>query len=180
MGMETSYQRVPLDKLQQVEMNTPEAAVFFDYVLSEEDEETLGDAAIRLESGGPSLFIGKAWHGLHFLLTGNADTENFILATPLDKVVLGGMAIEQETTYGQMRMLTSEEVQEISSALQSLNREELYSRLDASAFNSVNIYPAYNQWEQGEIEWVLEDYDNLVHFFHDAAECKEVMLLSIN
>ena len=178
MGMEASYQRVPLNKLQQVEMNTPQAMVFFDYGLDEEDESN--DAANTWESGGPSLFIGKAWHGLHFLLTGIADTENFILATPLDKVVLGGVAIEQETTYGQMRMLTSEEVQEISLALQSLNHEELYSRLDASAFNSANIYPAYNHWEAGEMEWVLEDYANLVQFFHDAAASNEVILLSID
>ena len=180
MGQEASYQRVALHKLQQVTMNTPQATVFFDYGLSEEDEEALGNTVTMLESGGPSLYIGKAWHGLHFLLTGSEDVVNSSIASPLDKVVLGGVEIEQETTDGHMRMLTAEEVQEISTALRSISRTELYTRLDASAFNAADIYPAYDQWKPGEMEWLLEDYDKLVQFFHAAAECKEVMLLSIN
>lgn len=178
--MEASYQRIPLHKLQQVQMNSPEASIFFGYELEEEEAEELGEAVNTLEPGGPSLYIGKAWHGLHFLLSGNADTDYSSDLTPLGKVVSGGTAIEQESTYGPIRLLMPEEVKEVSAALLSVSRADLRSRLDASAFNAADIYPAYQEWKQGEMEWLLEDYESLVAFFAAAAAADEAMLLSMN
>ena len=76
---------------------------------------------------GPSLSLEKAWHGLHYLLTGSA----FEGEGPLGFLLHGGEAMglgepgeeDGEDEAGASRLLSPAEVQQVSTALSSITEE---------------------------------------------------------
>ena len=95
------------------------------------------------EGEGPVADLDKAWHGLHFLLTGAADGGN----TPLDFLVVGGDDVGTvDVGYGPARVLRPALVAEIALKLVALPDAELQSRFDGAAMSTEKIYP--DIWER--------------------------------
>ncbi len=91
--------------------------------------------------------IDKAWHGIHFLLTGSAwEGEE-----PLNFIVAGGEVIEEsDTGYGPNRVFTSQQVKQIDNALQVISKEEIESRFDQKKMMDEDIYQ--NIWDRSKEE----------------------------
>lgn len=109
--------------------------------------------------------IDKAWHGIHYLITGTADEG----APPLSWAIQGGTEIGQDIGYGPARMLASEQVKAISDALPD---EEAFTAAYApEAMEAARIYPdAIWTRDSGEaLEYLLENYRVLVAFYRSAA-----------
>ncbi|MBD3922619.1 YfbM family protein [Paenibacillus sp. PR3] len=129
-----------------------------------------------------SLYLDKSWHAIHYLLNGAAwEGEE-----PLVHTVLGGTAIgepdedEMESgEYNPTRYLTPELVKQISDALQGITEVELQSRYNPEQMTEMDIYPSIDWEDDGELEYVMDYYRELVAYYRDAAANQEAMLLYI-
>jgi hypothetical protein len=119
------------------------------------------------------LDIQKAWHGVHFLLCGEADCQ-----TLLGQVVLGGREIGENVGYGPARFLEPSEVQEISARLAKVGTGEMRMNFDPVKMNSQGIYPG--NWDEdkrgGNWEWLLDAYLQVKDYYRLAAEKGFAML----
>jgi hypothetical protein len=81
--------------------------------------------------------VDKAWHCLHFLLTGTAWEGE----PPLDFVVRGGREVGDDVGYGPARTFASHELRTIADALDRIDRRDLVRRFDAAKMDRLEIYP---------------------------------------
>jgi hypothetical protein len=120
--------------------------------------------------------VDKAWHAIHFLLTGDP----YGGEEPLCHAVLGGTVIEDvDLDYGPPRYLTPEQVAEVAAALRELPEKELRDRFDPRRLREADIYPGPWDDEEADWEYVLHWYGELVRFFGKAAESGDVVILWI-
>jgi len=119
------------------------------------------------------LDIGKAWHAIHFLLTGDLwDT-----SLPGGRAVLGGTEIGEDGGYGPKRFLLPEEVSAVDAELADVSREDLTKRFDQ--IPGADIYPHGWDGNSEELEWVLREFDSLRRYYANAKARGHAMLLSI-
>src|SRR5262245_45909058 len=76
-----------------------------------------------------ALDLGKAWHGLHFLLTGTAWEGD----GPLAAAILGGEEITGDLGYGAARCLSPRGVAEVALALGASDVAAVIAGFDARA-----------------------------------------------
>jgi hypothetical protein len=124
------------------------------------------------------LDVDKAWHGIHFLLTGEAGGG----ALPLRNAVLGGTKLgDVDVGYGPARFLTPDEVKKVAEALSNISEDDLRAGYDPSALEAAEIYPTIWEREGDEaLEYLMDNYVELVEFFQEAARCGDAMLLYLN
>ena len=99
-----------------------------------------------------SFDVDKAWHAVHFLLTGTAQET----AGPLGAVVLGGEEFGGDLGYGPPRWLSPTRVDEAATALAAISDDEARSRLDFSAMQAADIYPSI--WDRDPAAEHLDDF----------------------
>src|SRR5688572_21836437 len=83
------------------------------------------------------LDIDKAWHGIHYLLTGSG----WEGAPPLSFLVVGGATVGEDRGYGPARGFSAEEVKPLAEALAPVTEDELRSRYDAKRMQREGRYP---------------------------------------
>jgi len=132
------------------------------------DEDEAADDSPGEDDEMIAMDLDKSWHAIHFLLTGSAWEGDGTLSFLLQ----GGTDVEGiDAGYGPPRLLTSEEVAEVSQALTAVSPEELRRRFDPEALQEADIYP--NIWmrdpkEDDTLGYVLEYYDQLRNFIATA------------
>lgn len=120
--------------------------------------------------------IDKTWHGIHFVLTGDA----FGGEEPLVNVVMGGVPIgEEDVGMGPARGLTSTEVVAVADALQSIDEAEFRKRFDLEALASNDIYPQVWTGED-DLEYLASHFSTLRETFLKAAREGKAMIVFIN
>src|SRR5579863_7278044 len=92
----------------------------------------------------PTLDLEKAWHGVHYLLCGEADPGT----TLLSQSVLGGTALGDDdegfSGYGPPRYFTASQVAELANALNDPGLEsEAAARFDPQRMSDLEIYPGW-------------------------------------
>ena len=112
-----------------------------------------------------SVHLEKAWHGLHFLLTGSAGESG----VPLGFLLEGGQEVGEDDGYGAPRLFQPGEVQQINAALAPISDDELWGRFDPELMEAESIYPGI--WDEGEEEL----RDEYLTYFH---ELKKVVALA--
>ena len=118
------------------------------------------------------LYIDKAWHAIHFLLTGEAEAGKF----PLSFAIMDGHNIFEDFMDGATYLL-HEEVEAVSEALSTLPDELVSNRYDSEEFSMADIYRG--PWDGSVRNEVLEDYQKLKKFFMEAASKKNAILRHI-
>jgi hypothetical protein len=87
--------------------------------------------------------VDKAWHCLHFLLTGTAWEGE----PPLNFAVSGGTPVgDVDVGYGPARVFLPAEVRAIDNALKKVSGQDLVSRFDGRRMNELEIYPDSGAW----------------------------------
>jgi len=120
-----------------------------------------------------SVSLEKAWHGLHYLLTGSAMEGSW----PLGFLLFGGEAVGEDDAA---RRLSPDSVRELNSALGAISDDKIWSRFDADKMTTDGVYP--NIWDEPEQE-LREEY--LMYFHHLkqliqlAAQKGDALLISI-
>jgi hypothetical protein len=130
------------------------------YAVKPADAARLGDpaSAAKVLTDAPSVSLEKAWHGLHYLMTGSAWEGD----GPLSFLLQGGEALaDEDEEDGPPRLLSPAEVQELDAALTPLTEDALWSRFDPEAMEADDIYP--NIWDEAE-EDLKEEY---LHYFRE-------------
>jgi Domain of unknown function (DUF1877) len=90
--------------------------------------------------------LENAWHGLHYLLTGDP-TE---MSGPLAFIVAGGEEVpDSNSGYGPARIFLPTETAEINAALADVDDSALWSRFDAEAMTEQGVYPPFI-WHEPE------------------------------
>lgn len=127
---------------------------------------------------GRSAYLDKAWHGIHFLLTGS-DGPTSQLAS---QVIFGGEPVGPDQGYGPAQLLPPSTVKQIAKLLQSQTPEVLSARYDPKAMESAKIYPDMIWVREGPeaLKYLLQFYSQLVAFYSGAAERGDAVLLVIH
>jgi hypothetical protein len=111
--------------------------------------------------------LDKAWHGLHYLLTGKAEGG----PEPESLAVFGGLEFGPEVGYGPARYLTAEQVSRVAQTLATLTPETLAARFNPKDMENKDIYPDAIWVRDGQeaLDYVLEGHQQLQVFYRDAA-----------
>jgi uncharacterized protein DUF1877 len=127
--------------------------------------------------GGERVVIDKAWHAIHFALTGSRlggdEPLNFLVSegTPVGEVDVG---------YGPARVLTSAQVQAIAAALQPLAPDDLARRVDLKKLDDELIYPGNWQRNGFGVDYVVSNYRDMRTLIERLAESGQGLVLYIN
>src|SRR6267143_3393288 len=101
------------------------------------------------------VVLKKAWHAIHFVLTGSRlggdEPLNFLVSegTPVGEVDVG---------FGPARVLTSQQVRSLAAALAPLEPEELAARVDLRQLDKELIYPGDWQRNGMDVDYVVGSY----------------------
>ncbi|HKP81146.1 MAG TPA: YfbM family protein [Pyrinomonadaceae bacterium] len=87
---------------------------------------------------GLNTDLDKAWHGIHYLLTGTAWEGDY----PRNFLVKGGTEVgDIDVGYGTARVLTAAQTREVLDALNGVSDEDLEARFDPQDMVAKEIYP---------------------------------------
>jgi len=147
MGLRCSLVELGKDHIDKL-MADPENV--FDYLDELEENEEVGGVG-----------LDKAWHGIHFLLTGSV----WEGAEPLCYLVKGGEDIGTEDDWA--RLLRPNQIADWANALSTIYADDLRKRYDPMAMAKADIYAMI--WdrvdeEQGNLEYLLDYYEALRSF----------------
>lgn len=134
------------------------------------DEQVHGDEA------GEALDLDKAWHGIHYLLCGDAwEGEG-----PLFDALMGGKPVnESEEEDIIVRYLKPDEVREVARALEAIGDKELAEGFAPDEMNEAGVYPAPDWTEEGELDYLLGYYGPMKAYYAQAAQNGEGMLIYV-
>jgi hypothetical protein len=127
---------------------------------------------------GDSFDVDKAWHAVHFTLTGDAWSTD----GPLGQVVLGGEPFGEDIGYGPARWMPPDAVAAIAERLTALRPEEFEQRLDFAALAANDIYPSI--WDRDPatdqlVEFVRGAYETLRDRYARAARAGQGFVISL-
>lgn len=168
MAMKALFRRLSDDDLERL---CDEPGVVDDYLDAEAPLEGFGSVA--------KLDIDRAWHAIHFLLTGSA----WKGAPPLNFIVSGGTEIGDDRGHGPARGLLNMEVRAVAAALERLPCSTLMRRFDPALLAAAEIYP--NIWDRpseadASRSYVEHNYEALRAFVMDAAKAGEGILIALD
>jgi hypothetical protein len=131
-------------------------------------------------SDGETLSLDKAWHGLHFLLTGDADGGE----EPACFLLAGGEDFgEDESGDPVGQLLSPEQVRAFAAFLGTLDRDTLARRFDPARMVALDIYPRpiweRNDEEYPPVRFLLDAFDDLRTFTSTAAASGDAVIVCI-
>ena len=169
MGMYCSLWRLEEPQLEEVLKDSTRFSEFTD-VLPE-------NADVLLESANADL--DKAWHGIHFLLTGSAyDGEE-----PLCYLMRGGefCGAGDDDPDGS-RVLRPHQIAAFDEALQKISTDEFRKRFDPPRMMEEGIYPDIwdrNPEEDDTLGYLVDHFESLKNFVRKAHENKQGLMIYI-
>ena len=142
------------------------------------DELTQWAAKRKAEVGDTEVDLDKAWHGIHFLLTGSVEPNG----TLASKVIMGGENIGPDRGYGPAQFLTPAEVKAIAQLLEQTTPEMLRKRFKPKEMTQYGVYPAIIWERDGDeaLSYVLDYYKKLVAFYKLAAERGQAVIFVLS
>lgn len=181
MGIYGHYYHLPTAELQAMLDDQSRADRYFGWDIDEEDGDWLEQEAAcdaRVRQLGGFLDIQRAWHAIHFLLTGDADIDAAMSAPP-GKAVMGGTETDWEASVGTARYMMPDEVVEVAAALEEITDAELRESYQPEAFQREEIYPG-GDWEAADLEPLLDTFHKLQEFYRAAAKAGNAMILALS
>ena len=128
---------------------------------------------------GPSFDLHKAWHAIHYVLTGTPDGGQ----PPHCYLLEGGITLgdpDDDYGYGPPRLLRPAEVRAFDSVLQPINRlSGLRARFPHSAMVSAGVYSMNDDDEAEDLEFTAEFFKGMRSFVHQAAQRGDGLVLSM-
>lgn len=135
--------------------------------LIEERFSRLPRGAPKKSESHPTLSLDKAWHGVHYLISGETEPGSALVS----QAVLGGTALGDDdegfSGYGPARYFTADEVAQLAQELKRSGLEsEAAARFDAQRMTELQIYPG---WQPSDAQWLLDAFRHLRDFYAEAA-----------
>src|SRR5438067_13491335 len=127
--------------------------------------------------GRERVVLDKAWHAIHFALTGSRLGGD----APLNFLVSEGTPVgEVDVGYGPARVLTSQQVRAIAAALQPLAPDDLARRVDLKQLDDEAIYPGNWQRNGIGVDYVVSNYRDMRTLIERLAEHGAGLILYSN
>ena len=129
-------------------------------------------------AAGEQLDLDKAWHGLHFLLTGTADGG----AEPACYLLTGGEALGDNDDMD-VRLLRPDQVRALADHLATLGTDELTRRFDPERMMKLRIYPEiWNRPEETDEPraFLLDAFSELREFVGRVARDGDAVVVCIS
>jgi hypothetical protein len=122
-----------------------------------------------------SVEVDKAWHGIHWLLTGSGEPTD----SPLSDVIFGGRPFGEDLGFGPARVLAAAGVVRVAGLLGSLDDDVVRGRMDSAAMQRAQLYPEI--WDEVNLfdEYVLPALQRLRRFYKAAAESGESVIQTL-
>ena len=123
--------------------------------------------------------LDKAWHGIHYMLTGTA----WEGVPPLNFLMHGGAVIgDVEVGYGPARGMTAAEVKAEACALAGIDEAFMRARFDPAQMTQLDIYPGI--WDRDPAEddsfgYCMEYFGALRTFVMRTAERGAGLIISL-
>jgi len=139
-----------------------------------EDPDLLDDP-LESDDDQTSVDLDKAWHGIHWLLSGSEGPT----AAVVSEAIFGGDPIGEDLGYGPGRLLSADAVATVAAALHELPSDVLRPRMDSFAMTAAGIYPMI--WDEPDVfdTYLAPAYDNLRAFYASAAAAQEAVVQTI-
>jgi Domain of unknown function (DUF1877) len=131
-------------------------------------QEGLGGQQARpIEGAHGVLSLDKAWHGLHYVLSGTAELDSSDAL--VSQAVLGGAEFGEDFSgYGPARYFDAGQVAGLAAALADPQVEqEAVARFDAQRMTELQVYPF--GWGEEDCEWLMSAFADLRSFYAGAA-----------
>ena len=132
---------------------------------------TQSGAELELSRGeGIGTDLDKSWHGIHFLLNGEAWEGH----PPLDFLVASGRQVgDIDVGYGPARVFTAAETKAIYEWLEAITEDDLRARFSPTDMMKKGIYPEI--WDRDPkdddtLGYLIEYYRILRGFLHQAVD----------
>ena len=141
-----------------------------------ETDYSAGRGLVALR-GAASCSLHKAWHAIHFLLTGLAEEAPLPEGYLLD----GGRALgepDPDEMDAQPRLLSPAEVKAFAAVLRPLDGQELRRRFDHAAMLDADVYSIGPHAEE-EFEFVAHYLEQLRTFINEAADAGHGAVITI-
>lgn len=138
-------------------------------------DHSLATELLHADRAGPELDLDKAWHGIHFLLAGNA----WEATGGAGEAVLGGEPVGDEAGYGPARLLGPEQVRTVAAALTPITVDTLRSRYDGPTLDAAEVYP--HIWDEEDVfdTYLAPNFTQLRTFYLAAADAGQAVLLAV-
>jgi hypothetical protein len=158
-------------------------------VTTKELDEILKDSSIlqnKLDSAygdnaGNFLDIDKSWEAIFYLLTGHPLAEIEEAKPPLAWILFSGQLVDeqQDMGYGPACYISTEQVSQLSKALDGVSLEDLRQKFDGKEMNRAGVYPEV--WDEPEsLEYVLSNFEQLKDFYKIAEKEKMAVITFIS
>ncbi|MGA8048496.1 MAG: YfbM family protein [Dermatophilaceae bacterium] len=130
------------------------------------------DELIETEDDDACLDLDKAWHGIHWVLTGSAEETD----DPASDAILGGDPIGEDLGYGPARLLGVDRVLTVAAVLGTLDLDALGARVDPARMREAEVYP--DIWDELDVyaEYLRPALEELAEFYAAAAAAHEVVI----
>lgn len=158
MGMECELWQITVSQLEEL-LESDEA---LDSLICGEDDAMTAK----------SIDIGKAWHILHFCMTG--ETEGEVL--PLSYAIMTGIPIADNYIDGAAYLLP-DAVSDVADALSKLSENEMIRRFKDEAIGNPDVY--HSQWDEDDPDEFFGYFNRLKRFYQEAVEKGNVVLRHI-
>ena len=139
------------------------------------DSDEAVEALIDGEDGAieaQSLYLGSAWHVLHFCITGEAEGNVF----PLSYALMAGIPIADDYLDGAAYLLPHV-VSDVAKALGALPDALIVKRFEEEACGHREIYAS--QWAEDSADEMVKYFDRLKMFFEETAGKRSALLRHI-
>ncbi|WP_448562651.1 YfbM family protein [Trichothermofontia sp.] len=125
-----------------------------------------------------SLTLDKAWHVIHYLLTG----ETWGGAFPEGFLLVGGTPIgEEDVGYGPARAFRASEVAILATTVASLDDPTFCDRFSVKRLQAAGIYPSFgNRSDAEECSYFLAYFQQLRTFLQQAAASQQGLLVYLD
>ena len=139
-----------------------------------EDPEQFGEL-LESDDEETSVDLDKAWHGIHWLLTGSADPT----AETLSDAILGGEGIGEDLGYGPGRLLAAARGGAVAEALDGIDLAALRTRMDPAAMEANEVYPSI--WDEDDVfdTYLAPAFEGLRAFYSAAAASNEAVIQTL-
>lgn len=123
----------------------------------------------------PTCDLDKAWHALHYVLTGDPGGGEF----PLNFLATGGQEIGEDMGYGPLRFLTAGETILLKNELDKISVADFANRFNSKDMNAAELYPAHDDWNDEDKKWLTDAYAGIKQFIDQAVKNKKGIYINI-
>ena len=132
------------------------------------DPDSAEDVFYADDDSGPegTFDVDKAWHGLHYLLTGTSDGGE----PPIAWAIFGDEELGADLGMGGSNFLTPEQVPEVAAVLSDFTDDALRQNFNPEQMQAFDIYPGlWMRDGQVALDYVMHHFKPLVQFYADTA-----------